>query len=164
MKRKTMVAALIAAMLGTVAVADGAKIMVQDAYARSSNPKVAAAFMGLKNHGAEDDRLIAATSPAAKRVELHTHQSSGDGVMKMVKIEGGIEIEGGGAAMLKRGGDHVMLMGLVEPLKQGDRIEVTLTFEKAGDVTLEIPIDNERKPEAGAHGGHGGHSSRGTGG
>ena len=58
--------------------------------------------------------------------------------------------------MMKRGGHHVMLMGLTDSLDQGEAISVTLTFEKAGDVVVDIPVDLERKPDAnGGHSGHG---------
>lgn len=132
-------------------------INVSDSYVRVSRPNAptGAAFMMIKNDGTTDDRLIAVTSDVAKRVELHTHIDQGDGVLKMTQIEGGIELPAGEAHMLKRGGDHVMLMGLTKSLKKGDEITVTFTFENAGDMTITIPVDNERKPVAG-HGAHGG--------
>jgi copper(I)-binding protein len=52
---------------------------------------------------------------------------------------------------LKRGGDHVMFMGLTRSLEHGDMIEVTLTFEHAGDVTMTVPIDLERQDKMSAH-------------
>ena len=65
------------------------------------------------------------------------------------EIEGGIEIPAGEMHMMKRGGDHVMFMGLTAPLEQGAEISVTLTFEKAGDVVIEVPVDLTRKLKAG---------------
>ena len=144
--------------LTSAAFADG--IMVKDAYVRSSTPSspTGAAFMTLMNHGDTDDRLIAATSDVAKRVELHTHTEDANGVMKMSEIEGGIALEAGGMHQMKRGGDHVMFMGLTAPLEQDSEITVTLTFEKAGEMEITIPVDHTRKP---AHGGmdHSGHSN-----
>jgi copper(I)-binding protein len=141
-------------------------INVSDSYVRVSRPDAptGAAFMIIKNEGTTDDRLIAVTSDVAKRVELHTHIDQGDGVLKMTQIEGGIELPAGEAHMLKRGGDHVMLMGLTKSLEKGDEITITFTFENAGDMTVMIPVDNERKPVNGhgAHGGdadHSGHSN-----
>ncbi|MEM6939369.1 MAG: copper chaperone PCu(A)C [Pseudomonadota bacterium] len=129
-------------------------IMVKDAYARSSTPSsvTGAAFLTLMNHSDADDRLLAASSSVAKRVELHTHQEDANGVMKMVEVKEGFALPAGGMHTLKRGGDHIMFMGLTEPLVQGDKIAVTLTFETAGDVEITIPVDLERKP---AHGGAG---------
>jgi len=62
----------------------------------------------------------------------------------MVEVEEGFAIPAGGMHSLKRGGDHVMFMGINTPFVQGESITVTLTFEQAGDITLDIPVDNER--------------------
>ena len=123
----------LAAILATGALAGDMKIMVQDAYARSTNPKVAAAFMELINHTGTDDRLIAAQSDIAKRVELHTHKET-DGIMKMIHVTEGFALPAGANTALERGGKHIMFMGLAEPLTQGDEISVTLTFEQAGEM------------------------------
>lgn len=130
--------------------------MIKDAYVRSSTPSspTGAAFMVLMNHTDAADRLIGAASDVAKRVELHTHLEDANGVMRMTEIEAGIMIPAGEMHHMKRGGDHVMLMGLTQPLAQDSEITVTLTFEKAGEVEVVIPVDHARKP---SHGG-GGHS------
>ena len=127
-------------------------IMIEDPYARASTgmSKSGAAFMIIKNMGEADDRLVAAASDVAMRVELHTHISDANGVMKMVQVEEGFAIPAGGAHALQRGGDHVMFMGLNRPLEQGDTVTVTLTFEKAGEMTVDVPVDLERQP---MHGG-----------
>jgi len=150
--KTTLMAAIAAVSIAVPAFAD---IKVEDAYARSSGPaaKAGAAFMILQNSGDTDDTLIGATSPAAKRVELHTHLEE-DGVMKMRKLEDGMLIPAGEMHMLKRGGDHVMFMGLTGPWAQGDMVLVTLIFEKAGEMQVEIPVDLDRKPEHGGHGSH----------
>ncbi|MEM1076792.1 MAG: copper chaperone PCu(A)C [Pseudomonadota bacterium] len=139
----------------TVPAFAAAEIVITDAYARSSRPNAptGAAFMMIENTSATADRLLSADSSIAKKVEVHTHVDKGDGVMQMIEIEEGIEIGAGGTHLMKRGGDHIMLMGLNETLEQGAEIAVTLTFEQAGDVEINIPVDNERKP---AHG-EGGH-------
>ncbi|MFX0540665.1 copper chaperone PCu(A)C [Roseovarius sp. S4756] len=135
-------AALFAAMP-----AFAADITVEDAYARSASPtsKTGAAFMQIVNHGAQD-RLIGASSPAADIVQLHTHIESGDGVMKMVHVEEGFELPADGMISMQRGGKHVMMMGLTAPLAQGATVPVTLTFEKAGEMTVDVPVDLERMP------------------
>ena len=145
MKRTLISAALAVACFAMPALADG--IMVHDAYARSSgkSAKSGAAFMVLMNQGDSDDRLISAQSDIAKRVEMHTHKENADGVMQMIHVEDGFVIPAGGQHELARGGDHVMFMGLTAPLEQGDTISVTLTFEQAGEVTLDIPVDLHRK-------------------
>lgn len=138
---------------GAAAWAEG--IVVEDAYARASTPtaKSGAAFMVLMNTGDQDDRLVGAISDVAARVELHTHREIADGVMKMMEVEEGFAIPAGGSHMLARGGDHVMFMGLNEPFADGDTVAVTLVFEHAGEVAVEIPVDLNRKPTHG--GGHG---------
>lgn len=151
MKLNTLLsAALMTGLLTSTAA--WAEIMVKDAYVRSSTPnsKTGAAFMMLMNHSDADDRLISASSDISKRVELHTHIEDENGVMKMTELEDGMTIPAGGMHHLKRGGDHVMFMGLNESLVQGEDITVTLTFEKAGDVEVTIPVDNERKPDHGS--------------
>ena len=146
---KTILAAATACALALPAFAGD--IMINDPYSRSAGPnaKTGAAFFGIMNHTDQDDRLIAATSDIAKRVELHTHIETAEGVMQMREVKDGFPVEAGGMHMLQRGGDHVMFMGLNSPMVDGDTVTVTLTFEKAGDITVEIPVDLERKPPAG---------------
>lgn len=159
---KTLLAAAAAAVISLPALAaDG--IEIRDPYARAASPTAmaGAAFMTIVNTTAEDDRLIAAATDAAQRVELHTHIEDAEGVMRMVEVKDGFEIPAGGETVLQRGGMHVMMMGLTRPFVQGEAIDLTLTFEKAGEVTLTVPIDNARMPGAQgggmAHGmGHGG--------
>lgn len=142
--------------LAVPAMAGDAMIKIMDPYARAASPsaKSGAAFMMLMNHGTEDDRLIAATSDVAKKVELHTHIEDANGVMQMRHDPDGFEIPAGGGHALERGGDHVMFMGLNTSLNDGDTVSVTLTFEKAGPITVEIPVDLARKPKHGKMHGH----------
>lgn len=143
---KRFALALGAALLSvSAAFAEGA-IEIRDPYARTSRPgaPTGAAFMVLANTATQPDRLLAARSDVAQRVELHTHKMDANGVAAMVEIEGGIAIPAGGEHVMKRGGDHVMFMGLNRPLAQGDMVSVTLSFENAGDITVEIPVDLTR--------------------
>ncbi|GAB5448209.1 copper chaperone PCu(A)C [Gymnodinialimonas sp.] len=141
-----------------------AHMVIEDAYARASSPvaQSGAAFMTIFNHNDFDDRLIGVSSDAAERLELHTHIMEDNGVMRMVEVEEGFPIAAGETIALERGGMHVMLLGLTNPLVQGEEIEITFTFETSDPVTHTITIDNERQPEAGAHGGHGDHSGHGS--
>lgn len=136
--------ACVAALSVTFACADG--ITITEPYARAASPKAkaGAAFMVIENTGTTPDRLVSAASDIAHRVELHTHQDMGEGVMRMVHVEEGFEIPAGGRHMLMRGGDHVMFMGLKQSMLQGDMVSVTLTFEAAGEVEIEIPVDLDR--------------------
>jgi copper(I)-binding protein len=116
---------------------------VNDTYARSANPMTGAVFMQLENHRDVACNLQGAASDVAERVELHTHTEE-DGVMKMGKIEGGIDIPAHEAHMLKRGADHVMLLGLTRPLSDGDSFDLTLDFGDCGSETVSVTLDNER--------------------
>lgn len=151
-----LLATLAAATLATAAFAQDT-ITVDDAYARSSGKtaKAGAAFMMIQNTGDADDRLIGVESEAAARVELHTHIVDDNGVAKMTHVEEGFAIPAGETHMLKRGGDHVMFMGLTAPFEQGGMVPVTLIFENAGEVEIEVPVDLERQDS----GGHGTHSN-----
>lgn len=152
MKKNTLFAAASAAFLALVSapMAFAADITITDPYLRVSGAMAtsAAAFMTIENHGAED-RLIDAHSDLAQKVELHTHLQDANGVMKMVHVAEGFPIAAGENHMLQRGGEHVMFLGLNSVPKQGDTIRLTLTFEKAGDVTIEVPVDNARMPAMG---------------
>lgn len=139
-------------------------IVVKDAYARSSGAMAAsgAAFMLIENHTGVDDRLIGATSDVAQRTELHTHREDDMGVMRMIHVEEGFVLPAGGTIEMRRGGHHVMFLGLSDPFEQGAAVTLTLEFETAGDVTVEVPVDLERQPMHGA--GHGqGHGGQGQG-
>ncbi|CCG42211.1 copper chaperone PCu(A)C [Magnetospirillum molischianum] len=111
-----------------------------------------AAFFTITNHGPAD-RLIAAAAPAARAVELHTHLRDGD-VMRMRKVDS-IAVPEQGRVELKPGGDHVMLFGL-DPaaVVPGARLPLTLTFEQAGAIQIEVPVATLPGPisKPGAHG------------
>jgi copper(I)-binding protein len=98
-----------------------------------------AGYMTIRNTGTGPDRLVAARSPAARVVELHTHVREGE-VMRMRPVEA-IALPPGQAVRLEPGGLHLMLIGLAEPLRQGARVPVTLVFERAGEVTLELAVE-----------------------
>lgn len=151
-----LVAAAATLCLGLPASAhDG--VHINDAYARASAAS-GAVFFVIENHQTEEDRLIGVASDAAERVEMHAHSEDANGVMMMGKVPGGFVVPGNGSHALARGGDHVMMMGLRAPLKTGDVVPLTLTFEKAGVVTIEVPVDNERTGVEGGSMDHSGHT------
>jgi copper(I)-binding protein len=98
-----------------------------------------AAYIVIANDGETPDRLIAASSSAFEAAELHTVIKDGD-VMKMQPVEA-IEIPAGEAVELAPGGYHIMLFGAVRLFKPGDRLPLVLTFEKAGDVTIDAMVE-----------------------
>lgn len=135
-----------------------AEIEIHDQYARSSNTMAGAAFMKIHNHGDTDDRLIGVTSDAAQRVELHTHLEDANGVMRMIHVEDGFDIPSGGEIVMQRGAAHVMFMGLTAPFEQDATVTVTFQFEQAGNVSVEIPVDQDRMDQDRMHHGAMGHS------
>lgn len=140
---KTVLAAVAAVVALPAFAHDG--LHIEDAYARFMPGAMAgAAFMTIENHMTEDDRLIGAASDIAAKVELHTHRAGTDGTMQMIHVTEGFVIPAQGIHELKRGGDHVMFMGLKEPPAEGATVSVTLTFEKSGEMVVDIPVDNAR--------------------
>ena len=105
--------------------------------------------------GADADRLLGGSGGVSKTVELHTMQMEGD-VMRMREVPG-IDVPAGQVVELKPGGLHLMFMGLKQPLKAGESFPLTLRFEKAGEVKVDVKISAQ--PPAGAAAGHGGHGA-----
>jgi len=97
-----------------------------------------AAYMTIMNKGSAPDRLLSMSTPAAKMAELHDHTMEG-GMMKM-RPAGVIEIAPGDSATLQPGGLHVMLMGLTEALTEGKSFPLTLDFEHAGPIEIEVMV------------------------
>ncbi len=147
--KSTVMATAAACAMALPAWAEG--IMVNDPYARASAmmSTSGAAFMMIMNETGQDDRLVGVSSPVAKMVQLHTHDEDENGVMRMIHVEEGFALPKNGMIAMKRGGNHVMFMGINDPFEQGDMIPLTLTFEKAGDVQVDVPVDLERKPGQG---------------
>jgi copper(I)-binding protein len=150
-KSRILAAAAAACLVLPALPAMAGGIMVDDPYARSATAAstTGAAFMMIMNHSGQDDRLIDAKSDVAMRVELHTHTENAQGVMQMIHVAEGFELPDGGMIAMQRGGHHVMFMGLKAPMVQGEMIPLTLVFEKAGEMQIEVPVDLERKPEMG---------------
>jgi len=98
-----------------------------------------AGFLRLTNNGSQPDRLLSASSPAARTVELHTMMRDGD-VMRMRPVEA-ITIAPGATVELRPGGFHIMMVGLAAPLQQGGGVPLTLRFERAGTVQVELAVE-----------------------
>ncbi len=98
-----------------------------------------AAFMLIVNNTEADDALVGASSPAAETVEIHQTTQAEDGTMAMAPVEE-VPIPAAGAAELKPGGYHVMLIDLVQPLVVGEQIELTLEFANAEPQTVTVPV------------------------
>jgi copper(I)-binding protein len=100
----------------------------------------AAGFLTLTNRSNEADRLVAATSPLADRVELHGIRVVGPDIA-MRQLERGVGLPPGTAITLRPRGYHLLLQGLKAPLAKGQRVPVSLTFEKAGAREIELVVE-----------------------
>ena len=134
----------LAAMLSACQSApQGPAISIDGAWGRPS-PKVATAgafYMLIKNEGSEADSLISGKSPACGTVELHESYMTDEGAMGMRPVQNGyIEIPAGGEAELKIGGLHIMCIDKLEDFDIGAVLPLTLTFEKSGEMTVDIEI------------------------
>lgn len=131
------------------------EITVTGAFTRATLPgaKAAGGFLTITNAGQAADRLIAAASDVAEAVELHEMKMEGD-MMKMSPIEGGIDIPAGETVTLAPGGLHVMFMGLGQPFEQGACVEVTLTFEQAGELPVVLSVSDVSAASAEGHKSH----------
>jgi copper(I)-binding protein len=97
-----------------------------------------ALYVTVTNTGAQPDALLSASSDAAQTLELHEVNNDG-GVMKMRPVAR-IDVPAGGKIEMKPGGYHVMLLGLKRDLKPGDKVPVTLRFERGGEVRAEAAV------------------------
>lgn len=116
-------------------------LVITQAWSRATpgGAKIAGGYLTIENKGAAADRLIGGAVDVAARVEVH-EMSMKDGVMTMRQLDKGLAIEPGKTVKLAPGGYHLMLMDLTSPLKQGDKLPVTLEFEKAGKVKLSFDV------------------------
>lgn len=96
-------------------------------------------YLSVKNTGTEPDRLVSVSSPAAGVVQVHEMKMEGN-VMRMREIDGPLEIKPGETVTLAPGGMHLMMMGLKAPLKQGEKVPLSLVFEKAGKIDVELVV------------------------
>lgn len=137
----------------------GQGIVIEAPWARATPGRSAngAAYFTVANRGLAGDRLIGVSSPAAGRVELHTHIRD-KGVMRMRKLTG-IDLTPGASVTFRPGGHHVMLMGLKAPLRKGGTFPLTLRFEKAAPMTVVVKVMGIGAMGGGAPHGHsmGGH-------
>ena len=119
-------------------------IEIEHPHARVTVGKQAngAAYMEIENKGKTDDALLSASSPVADSVEVHTMRMEGD-VMKMRAVDS-LEIKVGDEVKMKPGeGYHIMLMGLKNPLKAGEKFPMTLTFRQAGTVKITVHVSDK---------------------
>jgi copper(I)-binding protein len=136
-----MAALCLASLVSLASLANASDVMVSGAYARASAfsaAKSGAVYLTLMNHGASPDRLIAVKSPAADRASLHQTIEE-NGVARMQPVTA-VDLAPGASVELAPNGTHVMLMGLKAPLKKGESVKLTLVFERARELDVDVPI------------------------
>src|SRR5215471_17340579 len=116
-------------------------LVITQAWSRATpgGAKVGGGYLTIENRGSAPDRLIGGASDAAGKVEVH-EMTMKNGVMTMRPLEKGVTIDPGKVVKLAPGGYHLMLTDLKGPLKQGDKLAITLEFEKAGKVQVSFDV------------------------
>jgi copper(I)-binding protein len=115
------------------------ELEIEHPWTRATSSANGVAYLIVDNKGKQDDKLIAATTSIADMPMLHVNYMDGE-VMKMRMVDA-IPVPAGGKAELKPGSYHIMLMGLKAPLKEGDMVPLTLTFEKAGKIDVQLKVE-----------------------
>jgi copper(I)-binding protein len=147
MKNVTSMLAAAASLLAVAAAPAGAQetkagdLVITQPWSRATpaGAKVAGGYLTIENKGSAPDRLVSGAGGVAGKVEIH-EMAMNNGVMTMRPLDKGLTIEPGKTVKLAPGGYHLMLMDLKGPLKQGEKVPVTLEFEKAGKVTLSLDV------------------------
>ena len=116
-------------------------LVITQAWSRATpgGAKVGGGYLTISNEGSTPDRLIGGSADVAGKLQVHEMAMS-NGVMTMRPLDQGLVIEPGKTVKLSPGGIHLMLLDLKAPLKQGEKIPVTLEFEKAGKVSLSLDV------------------------
>jgi copper(I)-binding protein len=127
-----------------------ANIVVTQAWSRATpgGSKVAGGYLTIENRALIADRLLSGSTVAAKKLEIH-EMAINDGVMTMRPVENGLAIEPGRTVKFAPGGLHLMFVGLLAPLKQGDQTPVSLKFEKVGEITVFFEVQAMGAPAPG---------------
>lgn len=124
-------------------------IEIDAPFSRATLPKAptGGAYFTVINTGTTDDRLVSATSPVAGEVQMHEMKIE-NSVASMRELPDGIVIPAGATVVLTPSGTHLMLTHLTHPLVQGGSLPLTLNFEQAGSITLDVPIGSIAQREA----------------
>lgn len=142
MRMKFLLLSLMAVLPATAFAQDATSkgVTVANAWARATpgGATVGAVFLEIRTDKKTSDRLTGIASPVADRTEIHSSSMEG-GVMKMRRLDT-IDLKPGTTFVLKPMGDHIMLFDLKQPLKEGDNVDLTLTFEKAGAIAVKAGV------------------------
>jgi hypothetical protein len=154
-------AVVLGCLLATPALAEEVKagdLVITQAWSRATpgGAKVAGGYLTIENKGSAPDRLIGGSTDVADKVQVH-EMATNNGVMTMRPLDKGLTIEPGKTVKLAPGGLHLMMLDLKSPLKQGDKLPVTLEFERAGKVKLSFDVQGVGAQGPAGAGNSGGH-------
>lgn len=138
-------------LAGLLCTAAAAQVSVENPWTRPTPPsaKLGAGYLTVVNAGAAD-RLVGASSPAAARVEMHVTLRDGE-IMRMREVKA-FDLPAKGRLELKPAGAHLMFIDLKRPFKAGDKVPVTLKFDKAGEVKVDLLVGKQpAQPEQHKH-------------
>jgi periplasmic copper chaperone A len=155
--RSFATAALLAGLIAAPARAQEVKagdLVITQAWSRATpgGAKIGGGYLTIENKGTAPDRLIGGSAEVSDKIQVH-EMAMNNGVMTMRPLDKGLAIEPGKTVKLAPGGYHLMLMDLKSPLKQGDKVPITLEFEKAGKVKLSLDVQGMGAPGPGGSGG-----------
>lgn len=158
--KHVMLAVFALALCATPAPADDVKagdLVISQGWSRATpgGAKVAGGYVTIENKGTTADKLIGGSADIAGKFEIH-EMALDNGVMKMRPLDKGLTIEPGKTVKFAPGGYHLMLEQLKKPLKQGDKVPLTLEFEKAGKVAVSLDVQGvgAQAPGDAGHSGH----------
>ncbi|MBR0993853.1 copper chaperone PCu(A)C [Bradyrhizobium japonicum] len=158
--KNVLLAAFALAIFAAPALADDVKagdLVISQPWSRATpgGAKVAGGYLTIVNKGAAPDRLISVSADIAGKSEIH-EMAVENGVMKMRPLDKGLAIDPGKTVKFAPGGYHLMLQELKGPFKQGDKVPVTLQFEKAGKVAVSLDVQGvgAQAPGDAGHSGH----------
>lgn len=142
--RTTLFGVMLGSLLAVPSRADDVKagdLVISQGWSRATpgGAKVGGGYLTIENKGSAPDRLIAVSGDVAGKIEIH-EMAVKDGVMTMRPLDKGLSIEPGKTVKLAPGGYHLMMFDLKGPLKQGEKLPVTLQFEKAGKVQVSFDV------------------------
>jgi copper(I)-binding protein len=132
-------------------------LVITQAWSRATpgGARVAGGYLTIENRGSTPDRLIGGSAEVCDKIQVH-EMSMNNGVMTMRQLDKGLAIEPGKTVKLAPGGVHLMMLNPKSPLRQGDKVPVTLEFEKAGNVKVSLDVQGvggQAPPGAGSTGG-----------
>jgi copper(I)-binding protein len=135
------VAAVVLVVWALTRTGSAAEVSVSEPWmAEPANPQVAGVFMQLRNDGGEPDRLVSADTDIAEIVEIHETVADDDGRTRMQPMSDGLPLPVDETVALEPGGYHVMLRDVTAPPTQGDTVTLTLSFDNADDVAIDVPV------------------------